>query len=399
MEVTNLLSIKIFNWTFDWTMEEALFWLLVAQVVLILFLVLVFAILLHRVGRVRKKDRRVISLSLDTSMVKREFNKDDTFDCEGLLIDGIYNILPRYEHIDAYQVITNEEYLNTSKKEKKNTCYVIIPTLDEVGKKIVEVIYKDVSTRYVIEVKEEEIKEEVVNEEPIIEEVQPVEEKVEENNEVVEEVKEDKTIELKEESYEGGTLRYDKSFTARYIQSDEDQKELYITLKNELLSYKKVKARMSWKRETYRIGRNVVARLSYRGKTLCLYLALNPSNYTDSKYKVEDVSSQAAYVDTPCMYRLKNERRYKYALDLINEAMNNMNAEHIERDFEDYYLPYEGVVELINKGLIRRLIKTEADEAIFKTNSDNNDSEVKEENDTVQVLEKSTEEVKSQEEN
>ena len=170
---------------------------------------------------------------------------------------------------------------------------------------------------------------------------------------------------VEEESHEGGTLRYDKSFTARIIQSDDEVKGWYIELKNDLLSYKKVKDRMSWKRETYRLGRAPFAKLGFRGKTLCIFLPLNVAQFEDGKYKVEDVSDNVAYADTPLMYRIKNDRRVKYAKELIAHVAENYGALRIEREAVDYYMPYEGVLELIDKGLIKRNIKSKQEEAIF----------------------------------
>lgn len=161
-------------------------------------------------------------------------------------------------------------------------------------------------------------------------------------------------------------MRYDRSFTARIIQSDNDVKNWYTRIKNELLSFKKVHCRSSWKRETFRYGKNVAARLAFRGKTLCLFLPLNPAEYAESKYKVEDASDNASYADTPCMYRLKNEKRIRLAAELFSKVMENMGGVRFNRVSEDYYVPYEGVVELIEKGLVKRVVKNKADEAIFQ---------------------------------
>ena len=176
---------------------------------------------------------------------------------------------------------------------------------------------------------------------------------------------------IEEESFDGGILRYDRSFKARVIQSDNDIKNWYTELKNELLSYKKVKDRLSWKRESYNCGRNSVARLAFRGNTLCLYLPLNPAAYEDSKYKVESVEDNASYEDTPCLYRIKNDKRARYAKELIATVMDNLGIVRIERDSVDYYEPYEGLVQLINKGLIKRNIKDKATEAFFTEKKDN----------------------------
>lgn len=201
---------------------------------------------------------------------------------------------------------------------------------------------------------------EVIEEEPAVEEMAVAEEEPKQ------------AIEISEEDFEGGLLRYDRSFKARFIQSDNDVKNWYTELKNELLSYKKVRDRLSWKRESYNCGRVAVARLSFRGNTLCLYLPLNPVSYEDSKYKIESVEDNASYEDTPCLYRIKNERRVKYAKELIATVMENIGATRIERDTVDYYEPYEGLVQLINKGLIKRNIKDKSSEAFFNKKGEQN---------------------------
>lgn len=175
-----------------------------------------------------------------------------------------------------------------------------------------------------------------------------------------------------EESFEGGILRYNKSFTARLIQSDNEVKQWYTELKNELLSYKKVHDRMSWKRESYNFGRLPFARLAYRGETLCIYLPLDPESFAESKYKVESVADNATFADTPCLYRIKNNKRAKYAKELIAMVAESLGATQFERESQDYYLPYEGIVELINKGLIKRNIKSSSEEAFFVANKNEN---------------------------
>ena len=131
-------------------------------------------------------------------------------------------------------------------------------------------------------------------------------------------------------------VRYDKSFEAKLIQGDEKLKEYYSELKNELLSYKKITARRSWQHESFRRGRTTVAKLVIRGKTLRLYLALEPMLYEESKYRVEDASEHAKFAKTPLLYRIKNDRRCRYAKDLIAAAMASAEALRGEDQKEDY---------------------------------------------------------------
>lgn len=149
-------------------------------------------------------------------------------------------------------------------------------------------------------------------------------------------------------------IRYDKSFEAKLIQGDEKLKTYYSELKNELLSYKKVTARKSWQHEAFRRGRTTVAKLAIRGKTLRLYLALEPMLYEDSKYRVEDASEHAKFAKTPLLYRIKNDRRCRYAKDLIAAAMASAEALRGEDQAENYAdVPFEDTEELIAKGLVR----------------------------------------------
>ena len=152
-------------------------------------------------------------------------------------------------------------------------------------------------------------------------------------------------------------VRYNRSFTAKICQQSNETKEWYSELKNELLSYERVRARMSWKRESFRIGRLTLARLAVRGKTLCLLLAVEPISYTGTKYTVEDVSNVASTADTPTLYRIKSARRLKYAKEMLEGIMREVKT-YKKPDFEaqDYFLPYEGDMALIQRGLIKRVV-------------------------------------------
>lgn len=147
-----------------------------------------------------------------------------------------------------------------------------------------------------------------------------------------------------------------KTFTAKLIQSEDYVKDYYTELKNELLSYKKVHARMSKKRESFNFGRMCLARLTIRGKTLRLHLALDPKEYIDTKYIIDDTSETKSLADTPLMYRIKNDRRLKYAKDLIAAVMAQVGAVKQEIEPVDYtaMYPYEEDEPLIERDLITR---------------------------------------------
>ena len=160
------------------------------------------------------------------------------------------------------------------------------------------------------------------------------------------------------EKFRAGSLTYNKSFLAKYIQSDDTVKEWYGKIKNELKSYEKVRERISWRRESFRVGRETVARLAIRGKTLCIYLPLNPADYAESDYRVEDASDTASFADTPCAYRIRSDQRLEYAFELIEDAMKKVGAEKGDVIEQNYYMPYESLSDLIAKGLVKRVERT-----------------------------------------
>lgn len=157
-------------------------------------------------------------------------------------------------------------------------------------------------------------------------------------------------------------IKYSKSFLAKLIQSDDKTKWYYSRLKNRLLSYEGVKSRTSWKWESFRAGRKTLAKLRMRGKTLSLCLALNADDYTETKYHVESLAGIKAYADTPCMYRIKNGRRLRYAEELIAALMeqNGLTEKPIEQIGYAENYPYETTEALIERNLIKELTDEDA---------------------------------------
>ncbi len=155
-------------------------------------------------------------------------------------------------------------------------------------------------------------------------------------------------------------VRYNRSFTAKLIQSDDKIKSYYGEIRNGLMRYK-VKSRISWRYETFRTGRKLLARISVRGKTLSLYLALDPKAYDGTKYKIDDVSSVSNSASVPTLYKIKNDRRCRYAKDLISALMAENGLEPVENPMEDYCAkyPYEELEPLIARKLVKLLKREE----------------------------------------
>lgn len=218
----------------------------------------------------------------------------------------------------------------------------------------------------------------VYEEEPEEEEEEPYEEEAESESTVAadEEVEDDDYPELKTVVENGKTryivIKYNKSFTAKLIQSDAQTKEYYSELKNYLLSFKKVKSRIGWRWESFHAGRQTIAKLCLRGKTLSVCLALNAEDYDDTKYHVENFADVKSLESTPCLYRLKNDRRLKYAKQLIDTMMENYDIVKTDTEVIDYYsqYPYETTKELIERKLIKVLTDMDAQSGtVFMTSA------------------------------
>ncbi len=336
--------------------------------------------------RKQKPERELTDIVVDCNSAKREFVAGEEFTCEGLTVNALYNLKPKTEPLTQLDVFTEEEFARLAETGASNGLCVIKPNMEISGKSIVIVRYKGKATYYAItiaepaqepvqepaqEAQEEPVREEVVQAEPVREET--AQNEIPQNEPpIVQAVAAEATPEeqeLNEDDFDG-ILRYDRSFTAKLIQSDDWVKERYNLLKNELLNYKGVKSRMSWKRESFKKGREYLVRFAFRGKTLCVFFPLNVEDYAESDIHLETVQNASTYSETPAMLRIKNDKRFKQSLVLITTVANKLELRRVERIPVDYYQPYEGLLQLVQRGLVKRVIKNRAEEAFFQQRPD-----------------------------
>ncbi len=159
-------------------------------------------------------------------------------------------------------------------------------------------------------------------------------------------------------------IRYSRSFTARVIQAPDTLKGYYAAIKNELLSYNLVKSRISWKHDAFNRGRLQLAKLVVRGKSLCVYLALDPGAYEAEKYHHVDKGDTNAYAKVPMMIRIKSDLGLRKAKFLVSEMMANYEIERGETQDLDYQssYAYRDTKTLVEEGLIKELETTESAE-------------------------------------
>ena len=152
--------------------------------------------------------------------------------------------------------------------------------------------------------------------------------------------------------------RYRRSYQSRLAQSQGRVQDYYSVIKNALLSYKGVKGRISWNYEAFNQGRNHLAKMNAKTKTLYLYLALDPAELADTKYGIEDVSSKKKYASVPVLLKIKGDRKFKYALELIDKMCaekmtlpKRANAEDV-----DYRIAFKTTEELVEAGMVKKLV-------------------------------------------
>ncbi|MBE6690208.1 MAG: hypothetical protein E7590_02870 [Ruminococcaceae bacterium] len=205
----------------------------------------------------------------------------------------------------------------------------------------------------------EEPAEEAVAEEETLEE--PVEEAAEEEAPAapaMPKAKPDRVV-IAETDANGNVIysAYKKSFTARVIQSPDEVQERYEVLKNALLSYKKVNSRISWSYDSIKSGRKQLAKFAIRGKSLCLFLAIDPATLEDSKYNIADAGSSKKYETVPCRLRLSSKRSIKWGLELIEKLAEQeglvKNPKYKEQSWRS---ENETTESLIEKGLIKKIV-------------------------------------------
>lgn len=165
--------------------------------------------------------------------------------------------------------------------------------------------------------------------------------------------------EVSEEPKEDLVMRVDRSFTAKLKQSDDEVKDRYGMIKNALLSYKKFKSTVSWNADRFNCGRATIAKMNIRGKTLCVYFALDPKDpaFKQTIYNQKDMSDQKAYAQTPFMMKIKSDLAAKRAVRLV-ETLAEQKGVAKKKDFEevDYKKTYRyaGDRQLELTGLLRK---------------------------------------------
>ena len=154
--------------------------------------------------------------------------------------------------------------------------------------------------------------------------------------------------------------RYRQSYESRLVLSKDPIQDYYNGIKNELFSYKGVKSRISWANETFRQGRNHIAKIIVKTSSLYIYLALDPEQLAGTKYEsaVTVLSGRKKFETVPVLLKIKGERKYKYALEMIAMVCGEKLGLPKNKKFmeTDYKRPVQSLDEMVETGLVRKLV-------------------------------------------
>lgn len=147
-------------------------------------------------------------------------------------------------------------------------------------------------------------------------------------------------------------MAYNWSFKARLHNASDTMKNRYFLLLDELATYKGVKTMESWDKVRVYIGRKTYGAMTFRGKTLCLALALNPADYAETKYVFDDISDVARFANTPMLVRLSSDRQVKYLRELLATLFDGVDVVPAQ-PIEDRTIAFYEKDQLVEMGLIK----------------------------------------------
>ena len=206
----------------------------------------------------------------------------------------------------------------------------------------------------------EEKVEEPVIEAPVVEE--SISEEAEENEESVELGGD--LIEVIDENNKKLIINK-RLYTNKLCLAEDDLKRNYNIIKNAIMKYAKVRSRISASYESFRKGRKLLVRFNILGKTLRVYLALDPNEYPVTVYHQRDEGSKKKYELVPMMLRVRSPRSVRNAVKLIDELMEKegilLAKNYEEVDYAKEF-KYDSNALLIKDGL-KKLVREEIDEA------------------------------------
>ena len=117
-------------------------------------------------------------------------------------------------------------------------------------------------------------------------------------------------------------------FSEKMLSLDSKTQSYYNELYNKFISMRRINPRVSTKCVSFRLGKELVAKISVRGKTMKLNLALDVSKFEENIYFQKDSSDVKTYAEVPFTVKVKSDRGLKNAIKLIDALATEKNIEN-----------------------------------------------------------------------
>ena len=114
------------------------------------------------------------------------------------------------------------------------------------------------------------------------------------------------------------------TFAKRIAGADKALKDAYNEIKSEIMSYG-VNSRVASAGDTFRLHTKTYVKMVVAGKSLKLYMALNPKDYANSPMPIGDASKKNLYKEIPLVFKVKSDLSLRRAKMLIADTMAKDN--------------------------------------------------------------------------
>ncbi|MGN1077578.1 MAG: hypothetical protein ACI4ST_03600, partial [Candidatus Gallimonas sp.] len=130
-----------------------------------------------------------------------------------------------------------------------------------------------------------------------------------------------------------------------------------------IMSYRKSRSQVNWSNDRFSYGGETVAKIGISGKTLWLYVALDPEEFPKTVYHQRYAGDKKMYEKTPMMVKIKSGVALKRAVRLLELLMERNGAVKSDEGPVDYVsmYPYKTDEELLGEGLIKTAIVVKSD--------------------------------------
>ncbi len=131
------------------------------------------------------------------------------------------------------------------------------------------------------------------------------------------------------DEYEESLIRKEKfqalskssSFDEKLEVADEQTKRAYAIVTDALMSCGGIKIRCSKKAKSFKLDGENFAKIVFSGKTLKLYLAIDPATVSEKRYRHQDASRSSIGKELPTLLKLRNSLMVRRAVELIKNSI------------------------------------------------------------------------------